>query len=240
MTGVSIIIPTYNESENLPVLVNKISSTLNIEDLGYEIIVVDDDSPDRTWEVAKNLGKQFPVRVLRRKQRNGLASAVVDGISVSDYDLIVVMDGDLQHPPGRIPDLLFPLLRGHDITIGSRFASGGSPGDFALIRLLTTYIANFIARLLFSNIRKINDIQSGFFGLKKSVTKECDLNPVGYKILLEILVKSDHAKVLEVGYEFRQREGGNSNMSIKTILNYLFHVARLKKYQIIKCSRNHL
>jgi dolichol-phosphate mannosyltransferase len=230
--GVSVIVPTYNESENIPPLLTQIDDVMSDWIDHYEILVVDDDSPDRTWEVAQSYSGQYPVRVSRRTDESGLATAVVHGIRKAGYDTTVVMDGDLQHPPESIPDLLSAIESGADIAIGSRFTPGGSPGEFSLIRLLTSIVANSLAKALFSDIRELSDIQSGFLAVRKEIVTEQSLDPIGYKILLEILVKCDYRRVHEVGYTFHPRDSGQSNMDIWTILAYLYHLWLLKRYQI--------
>lgn len=230
--AVTVVVPTYNERENLPDLLDRINAVLSDVSDRYEVIVVDDDSPDRTWEVAERYAQEYPVRVVRRTEETGLASAVVRGIAEAAYDTVIVMDGDLQHPPESVLELIVAIERGADIVVGSRFTTGGSPGEFGLIRLLTTFVANFLAKVLFPEVRALTDIQSGFFAVRTHIVDQAVLNPVGYKILLEILVKCDYEQIEEVGYEFRPRGGGQSNMDVWTILAYLYHLWLLKRYRL--------
>lgn len=201
------------------------------------MLVIDDDSPDRTWELAASYADEYPIRAIRRVEDTGLATAVIRGFVEAEYDTVIVMDGDLQHPPERLPDLLAAINDGADIAIGSRFTTGGSPGEFSLIRLITTFVANFLTKILFSELRNLTDIQSGFFAVQRRLTHEASLDPVGYKILLEILVKCNPGQIEEVGYEFRPRGGGQSNMDVSTVLLFLYHLFLLKRYRLLKRIR---
>src|SRR5208337_4158668 len=119
-TSVSIIIPTYNERDNIRELLERIQRSMEPLNDPFEILIVDDDSPDETWKVASDYSNSYPVRVLRRKGKRGLATAVLEGITASNYDIIVVMGADLQHPPETIPELLSDVTDGTDIAIASR------------------------------------------------------------------------------------------------------------------------
>lgn len=225
---VSIIVPTYNERENLTPLLERIKSTLGPSE-DYEVIVVDDDSPDRTWEKAQELSKDHPIKVLRRKGERGLGTAVVCGLKETKHDVVVVMDADLQHPPEKIPDLVAEIEKGADIAIGSRYVEGGEKGEFGFFRSLISRGADFLARTLFRKTRDVKDIQSGFFALQREVVESADLDPIGYKILLEILVQGDYEEISEVGYKFGERKSGKSKLGLGSILNYLRHIWSLSR-----------
>ena len=230
--GISVVLPTYNERENLPRVLNRIDDVFETVARPYEAIVVDDDSPDGTWELAQSLCDRYPLRVIRRTTESGLASAVVTGFQAASYDSILVIDADLQHPPERIPALLNAMKSGHDIAIGSRFVEGGSTGQFSVVRLTIWKTANALAKILFPKLRGISDLQSGFFVFNRSVIRDANLSPVGYKILLEILVRGHYDSITEVGYRFREREEGDSAMGVGTILAYFHHLVRLKRDSI--------
>ncbi|MFB6218002.1 MAG: polyprenol monophosphomannose synthase, partial [Halobacteriaceae archaeon] len=174
--ALSVIVPTYNERENIGPLLERIDATLDSE---YEVVVVDDDSPDGTWEVAREHADEYPVRVVRRREESGLATAVVRGIEEATYDVLVVMDADLQHPPETIPDLLAALEDGADIAVGSRLVEGGGMPDFGPHRRLISYGANLVARILLREVRGVRDLQSGFFAFRRSVVWGADLAPRG-------------------------------------------------------------
>jgi dolichol-phosphate mannosyltransferase len=217
----SVVVPTYNERENIPVLLDRLASALDRE---YEVLVVDDDSPDETWRVAEQCAESHPVRAIHRTDRQGLATAVLDGIDAAGGDIVVVMDADLQHPPERVPALVAAVEDGADIAVGSRFVEGGSVGDFGQVRYLVSKGADLLARTLFPAVRGIGDIQSGFFALRPAVVADADLQPTGYKILLEILVCCSYETVVEVGYEFGERNAGESKLGLDTVVDYLRHL----------------
>lgn len=227
--AVSVVIPTYNEADNLPALVERLDEALGDQPGGYELIVVDDDSPDGTWRVAHTLAGPFPVRVVRRRDASGLATAVAEGFRVARADRLVVMDADLQHPPGRVPDLLAALEEGADVAVGSRHTDGGSMGSFGPLRRAISWGADTLARTLLPATRGVSDLQSGFFAVRRSVVEDAELDPVGYKILLEILVQGEVDDVVEVGYTFGEREHGSSKLDAGSVVDYLRHLGRLTR-----------
>ena len=226
-TSVSIIIPTYNERDNLSELLERIQRSVGSLDFPYEVLVVDDDSPDETWKVAARYSENYSVRILRRKGKRGLATAVLEGIKKSYYDIVVVMDGDLQHPPEMIPKLISVVSDGADISICSRFVEKETLEQFGLFRRSMSKGADLIARTLFRQLRSIKDIESGFFAFHKDVIAHANLNPVGYKILLEILVQGDYKTVSEIPYRFDQRRAGASKLGINAAISYIYHMSSL-------------
>lgn len=226
MKKASIIIPTYDEKENIPELFERIDSSMDPV-YEYDIIVVDDDSPDRTWEVAEGYSDKYPVTVIRREEKKGLATAVIRGIEETDNEIVAVMDADLQHPPEKIPELISKVEKGADVAIGSRYIEGGSPDEFGIFRKAMSRGADLIAKTIFRDVRGISDIQTGFFALRKEVLEDADLDPAGYKILLELLVQGEYNRTEEVGYEFGERKGGESKLGIGTIFSYLKHLISL-------------
>lgn len=222
---VSVIVPTYNERDNLEELFERIS--VSLADYDYEIIVVDDDSPDKTWEFARQLSERYPVRVIRRTDEKGLSSAVIRGFKEASGDVFVVMDADLQHPPEVIPELIRAIERGADVAIASRYVPGGGVKDWYWYRKLISKGAIMVGRLALPKIRDIKDPVSGFFALRREVVEGAELNPVGFKILMEILVKGKYNKAVEVPFTFGLRRAGESKLGGKTILNYLKHIYRL-------------
>lgn len=221
---ISVIVPTYNERGNLLDLVKRIDKALKTYE--YEVVVIDDSSPDGTWDVAQELSKNYPVKPIKRKER-GLSTAVVRGIQESDNEILVVIDADLQHPPERIPALIEQIQKGADIAIGSRFVEGGGIGDWSRTRLFVSRVAKFLAGTLFREIREIKDVESGFFAFKKNILNNVELKPIGYKILLEILVMGNYRTVKEVGIEFHIRKHGKSKLGFRNISSYLHHLFRL-------------
>ena len=226
---ISVIVPTYNERENLEELFDRISRAL--EGYEYEIIIVDDDSPDGTWEFAQQLGKRYPVKVIHRTNEKGLSSAVIRGFREASGDVFVVMDADLQHPPEVIPELLKAIEDGADVAIASRYVPGGGVKNWYWYRKLISKGAIMIGRLALPKIRNVKDPVSGFFALRREVVEGVNLNPVGFKILMEILIKGKYGKVAEVPFTFGLRKAGESKLGTKTMLNYLRHVYRLMRWE---------
>ncbi|MDD5094009.1 MAG: glycosyltransferase family 2 protein [Dehalococcoidia bacterium] len=224
MTQLSIIVPTYNEKENLPILVERVHHALS--QIDYELIVVDDNSPDGTGELADELARERPIKVIHREGKLGLASAVIAGFEHAEGDVLGVIDADLQHPPEKIPDLYREM--GHsDIVIASRYVNGGGVEDWTFTRKVISIGAKIMPHFLFAKIRNVKDPLSGFFLFRKKVTEGIQWNPIGYKILLEILVKGKHNTVTEVPYVFTGRERGKSNFNWTEQVNYLKHLYRL-------------
>ncbi|WP_048166034.1 glycosyltransferase [Palaeococcus pacificus] len=226
---ISIIVPTYNERDNLEELFKRISGSLRGHD--FEIVVVDDDSPDKTWEKAQKLSKIYPVKVIRRKNEKGLSSAVIRGFSEAEGDVFVVMDADLQHPPEVIPKLIERIENGADIAVASRYVKGGKVENWYWYRRLISKGAIMIGRVALPKIRHVRDPVSGFFALKREVVEGIELNPVGFKILLEILIKGRYSRIEEIPFTFGLRNAGESKLSQKQIFNYLRHLWRLMKWE---------
>ncbi len=231
----SIIVPTYNERENLPVLVDRIDKALGGK-YSYEIIVVDDNSPDKTWEVALELARKgYPIVLVKRPGKLGLGTAVLDGVGKARGKYIAVMDADLQHPPEVLPKLLEAALStGADIVVASRYTRGGGVEGWSSIRKIISKGATLIAKLLLPQARLTTDPMSGFFLFKREIISDVELNPLGYKILLEILVKAKYNKVVDVPYTFHRRLRGESKLGAGEMWRYIKHVLRLSEYRPIK------
>lgn len=227
---VTVVVPTYNERENIKKLIPKISKAL----CGYiyEIIVVDDSSPDGTASAAKELSNNYPVRVILRPEKSGLSSAVVEGFKASHGKITGLIDADLQHPPEKIRTFVEALLKGQDIVIGSRYVNGGKIEGLGKFRVLVSRAAV----LLSIPLTRVKDPMSGYFFLKKKVIEYVQFNPMGYKILLEILVKGSYKKVEEIPYTFKLRETGKSKLSAGEYTNYLkllYHLYVFKLERIL-------
>ena len=235
----SLILPTYNEAENLPELLPKIDEVL--KDIQYEIIIVDDDSPDETWRIAHEISEKLDhVHVIRRIGRRGLSSAVVEGFLSAKGDVFAVMDADGQHDLGLLPALyntvkgILPseashnVVEGASIAIGSRYCEGGSVGGWDERRQLMSRVATKMAIRL-CKVR-VSDPMSGFFALDRAVFEDAlpRLNPKGFKILLDVLVhvkKGTTAK--EIPFTFGKRLHGESKLSRRVqieFLEYLYDV----------------
>ncbi len=224
LTKISIIAPTYNEIESLPVLVDRIHNCL--AGIDYELVVVDDNSPDGTGELAEELALTNPIKVVHRRGKLGLASAVIEGFQQASGDIIGVIDADLQHPPENILDLLDGMGEA-DIVVACRYMDGGGVEGWTFTREYISRGAKIIPHFLFAKIRYVKDPLSGFFLFRKKVIEGVDLNPIGFKILLEILIRGNHNSVAEVPYVFVGRELGTSTLNSTEQINYLKHLWRL-------------
>ncbi len=224
---ISIIIPTYNERDNITTLVERLHNV--ISGCCYEILFIDDNSSDGTIEVASALSNKYPVRMVVRKDKRGLASAVVDGINYATGKIIVVMDADLQHPPETIPRLAKAIEDGADIAIASRYVKDGGCLGWGLMRRVISKGAVFLAHLLLPSTRQVNDPMSGFFMFRKEVVAGADLKPSGYKILLEILLMGQSRKIVEVPFIFKTRSEGESKLGAGQQIDYLKHIYSLMK-----------
>jgi dolichol-phosphate mannosyltransferase len=217
----SLIVPTYNERENLPTLADRVHRAL--KGYHYELIIVDDNSPDGTAELAENLSHKYPVRLICRKGERGLASAVVAGFNYAKGEILGVIDADLQHPPERVPELLQQIEGGADVAVASRYIPGGSVGEWGILRRIISKGATILARML-PSIRKVKDPLSGFFLMRREVIEDIELKPVGYKILLEVLARGRINGVKEVPYTFGERTWGESKLDLREQINYLQHL----------------
>ena len=227
--AISIIIPTYKEKENIVPLVERIHNSLSKYD--YEIVIVDDNSADGSEELVSGLAPKYPVKIIVRKDKRGLSSAVVDGIASTDSENVIVMDADLQHPPEVLPAMI-KALENHDFVMASRYIKGGSPGEWKLSRKIVSKGATLLALPI---APKVKDPMSGFFGFKRAVLDTTSLSPTGWKIGLEILVRSKFKAVTEVPYTFVARARGESKLSRRIMWQYLRQLLDLYsyKYQIL-------
>ncbi len=224
MPKLSLILPTYNERENLGPVVNRIGAALRKIPVKWEILVVDDGSPDGTACMAKELASEFPIRVLTRNTRKGLARSVADGFRNGAGEFFLVMDADMSHPPERIPEMWNLITKDScDLVIGSRYVEGGGIRDWTVLRRLTSKIS----KLLVHPLTQVNDPLSGFFLVRRTVVNNGYLRPIGFKILLEILAKGDYGTVKEVPITFEERLHGTSKLSRRVMLEYLLQVVRL-------------
>lgn len=221
--SVSVVIPTYNERANVERIVNRVLHSLS--EYQTEVLVVDDDSPDETWQVAEQtFADEDRVRVIRRVDERGLATAVSRGFHEASHDACAVIDADLQHPPERLPDLLAAIQSGADIAIGSRHVSDGGIENWPRYRKAVSWGATKFAQIAVPEARHISDPMSGFFAVRREVVEDVELTPRGYKILLELLAKCDYERVDEVPYIFRERERGESKLTATEYQAFVEHI----------------
>ncbi|MFB3923298.1 MAG: glycosyltransferase family 2 protein [Terriglobia bacterium] len=226
---ISVVIPTYNEAAVIEETLRRSAAALERSGEEFELIVVDDSSSDGTAELAERLAKEFPVRVLRRPGRLGLATAVIDGWGIARGDLLAVMDADLQHPPEALSELVKVFRRpGTDLALASRYTNGGGVPQWSLIRRFISWGATQLASTVLPlSLADVTDPMSGMFALRKHVLDGVQLSPVGYKILLEVVAKGRYKKFEEVPYVFVERGRGTSKLGARQYLEYLVHLARL-------------
>ncbi|MCL6626879.1 glycosyltransferase [Alicyclobacillus shizuokensis] len=223
----SIIVPTYNERENVCILADRIAQVLADRTDWYELWFVD-DSDDDTPDILQALMQRDPhVRVHHRGHGRGLATAVVEGFQRAGGEFFIVMDADLQHPPEVLPTVMDRLLQGIDVVIPSRFVAGGSDGGLTGTRKLVSWIARKMGQLALHRLRHVSDCTSGFFGIRRSVVDGVPLAPIGWKILIEVLAKGRYRTVHEIPYRFIARRAGESKMSLREQWNYVHHLIRL-------------
>lgn len=229
--GLSVVVPTYNERDNISHLIGRCLKTFSESSLNSEILVVDDDSEDYTWLYPTRLfGDDERVRVIRRQTDDtGLAQSVVEGFEKATQDYIAVIDADCQHPPEKLSELFNALDDGADIAIGTRHGEGGKIENWPLWRKLVSKGATACATFALPESRGVSDPLSGFFAVRQEVIQGLELNPQGYKILLEVLAKGeyDHEKVVEVPYVFSERERGESKLTATEYKNFLEHLGQL-------------
>jgi dolichol-phosphate mannosyltransferase len=232
---VSLIVPTINESENLPALLEGISKALS--GTSFEVIIVDDNSKDATPQVCAELAKRYPLKLMvRARPANGLSGAVLHGMAEARGKYLCVMDADLQHPPEKLPELLAPLRSGEaDFVLGSRYMPGGSTATkWGIFRKMNSQLATLLARPLAG---KTTDPMAGFFALKRETYANAqNLTPLGYKIALELMCKCRVQTVREIPIHFGMRTRGESKLSLKQQFRYLEHLSRLYDFKYPRAS----
>ena len=223
---VSVVVPTFRESANIQELVERVERALP----SPELIIVDDNSNDGTEQVVAAIGRPW-VRLHVRRNERGLSSAVIAGCRLATAPTIVVMDADLSHPPEAIPRMLEALDNGADFVIGSRYVAGGTMDQaWTVFRRVNSLVATAFARPL----TRLADPMSGFFAMRSAAFRQTkDLNPIGYKIALEMLVKGPFKAPTEVPIHFADRKRGESKLSLKEQVRYIRHVLRLYRFKLI-------
>jgi dolichol-phosphate mannosyltransferase len=227
----SLIVPTYNESRNLEELLRQLTAVLEPRLAGeYEILVVDDDSPDGTWAVAMRLAERWPaVRVMRRRSEKGLSTAVIRGWQAARGEVLAVIDADLQHPPEVLARLWEAIKAGADLAVASRHVEGGGVSDWSALRRALSRGAQLLGlAVLPSVVGRVSDPMSGYFMVRRAAIAGAEMSPLGYKILIEVLGRGRIRTVSEVGYVFRERLAGESKVTAKLYVDYLRHLVRLR------------
>ncbi len=222
--SLSIVVPTLNEGRNLKELIKRLDRTLRGK--SYEILIIDKFSADNTKSIVQKLTRIYPVKFYQVSY--DLSNSVIYGFKKSQGKIIVIMDGDLSHPPEFLPKFLARIEKeGCDLVVGTRRKAGGRVEDWPFHRRLVSRLGEIMARPL---VGKCTDPMSGFFVIRRSVIEGIKLSPIGYKILIEILVKGKYKKYDEVPYVFKNRKRGSSKLNTREFLRYLMHLARLYLY----------
>jgi dolichol-phosphate mannosyltransferase len=227
----SLILPTYKEGQNIAKIVSILSELLDnkIPDR-YELIVVDDNSPDDTWRIAQNITPEYPqLRVMRRIEEKGLSTAVIRGWQVARGEILGVIDADLQHPPEVLYQLLDEMDKGAELAVASRHVEGGGVSEWSAVRRFLSRGAQLLGLVILPEvIGRLSDPMSGYFMVRRSAIVGKKMSPVGYKILIEVAARGKIRWIAEAGYVFREREAGESKVTWKQYIEYLQHLITLR------------
>ena len=228
----SVIIPTFNEKENIGKIVPRINEVFAGSGINGEIIVVDDNSKDGTQQIVADLAKKTDnIKLLIRYQDPGLSQSVIDGFRAARSDIFLVIDADFSHPTELIPSFYREIMAGNDIVVGSRYIAGGNIVNWPLQRRIISKGATLLGRLI---VPRVKDPVSGFFAIRREVIVDAPLKPKGYKILLEILGRGHWRLVKEIPFTFKDRVEGSSKLKGKTMKEYALQVLDILKYKATK------
>jgi dolichol-phosphate mannosyltransferase len=221
---VSVVIPTYNEAGGIEHLISALTDVFAQANVNGEIVVVDDNSPDGTGALVDSLAARYPVRCVHRAGKLGLSSAVIAGWATCTSPILGVMDADFSHDPKIIPAMLSAIRSGEcELAIGSRYIPGGGITNWPWRRRITSRVAIMLAVPL----TRVKDITSGFFFCKRSVIEGVQLDPIGFKIGLEVIMKGNYRNAKEVPYVFTDRRHGSSKLNSGEVFNYLKQLGKI-------------
>lgn len=222
--AVSVVIPTYNEAGGIERLIAALDAMFRGAGIDAEIVIVDDNSPDGTGAIVDALAVRYPVRCLHRAGKLGLASAVIDGWATCTSSILGVMDADFSHDPAIIPDMIAAIQSGAcELAIGSRYIPGGGITNWPWRRRVTSRVAIMLAMPL----TPVKDITSGYLFCRRSVIDGVRLDPIGFKIGLEVIMKGKYRNAKEVPYVFTDRRVGSSKLNSGEIVNYLKQLVKI-------------
>lgn len=223
----SLVVPTYNERDRLPELVRGIFGAYQKEAVEGELVIVDDNSPDGTGRLADELAVQYPIQVIHRSGKLGLGTAVIQGFKAAAGETVGVIDADLSHPPSLVPRMLAVMRQSRaDLVIGSRYIPGGGTRNWELSRLIMSRFACALARF----VTPVRDATSGFFLIRRDLARGVTISAGGFKICLELLIRSQPALVVEVPYVFSGRTAGESKMNLTEATGYLRQLRDLRHF----------
>ncbi len=227
--SLTIVVPTFNERDRLADLVAAVFDVFTRHGLSGELIIVDDNSPDGTGELARELATRHPIKVIHRPGKLGLGTAVIEGFARSESPVLGVMDADLSHPPSLLPAMLSILTSSSaDLVVASRYIPGGETRNWPVARRWMSRLACWLARPL----TPVRDATSGFFLIRRDLTRDVRISAGGFKICLELLVRSRPRLVVEVPYAFSNRTAGESKMNLREAMGYLHQLANLARLQL--------
>ena len=226
----SVVLPTYNEAATVGHVLRQLDEVLHREPFTSEILLVDDNSKDRTVEVTQSVSLRTPLRIIERRNERGLASAILRGFQEAEGRALVVLDTDGSHPPSLAPTLLKIILWGEaEMAIASRYADGGVVSNWRLDRRLLSMGATLLARPL-TNGENVQDPMSGFFAIHKKLLTRTAIKPIGYKLGFEMIVRCGPHPIVEVPYVFQDRVAGKSKLSLRQVGDFIWHVGSLYRY----------
>ncbi len=230
----TVVVPTYNEASNVAEMVRRLEACL--DGIAWEVIFVDDNSPDRTADVVRGIAAQHPrVRCLQRLGRRGLSSACIEGFLASAATYVAVIDGDGQHDETLLPDMLQALRGGAlDIVVGSRYVSGGGIGDWQEKRASMSRFATKLSRIVVRG--DLADPMSGFFMFNRAALSDIfpRLSGIGFKILVDLFASAAHPlRFLELPYGFRERHAGESKLDNQAVWDFLMLIADKKVGHVV-------
>jgi dolichol-phosphate mannosyltransferase len=226
--SISLVVPTYNERDRLAELVRAIFDVYASAGITGELVIVDDNSPDGTGALADALSSLHPIRVLHRAGKLGLGTAVIDGFGVANAPIVGVIDADLSHPPALVPAMLAAMQDSRaDLAIGSRYVPGGGTRNWAFSRVLMSRFACLLAR----GLTPVRDPTSGFFLIRRELARGVRISAGGFKICLELLIRSEPRLVIELPYVFEGRTAGASKMNLKEAAGYLVQLRDLRRFK---------
>ncbi len=222
----SMVVPTYNEAGGIERLIRSLGDIFRRDGLDGEIVVVDDNSPDGTGAIVDRLAAELPVRCLHRPGKLGLSSGVIDGWKFArpESQALGAMDADFSHDVDILPKMVAALESGeYGLAVGSRYVAGGGITNWPWTRIVTSRVACLLA----SPLTRVKDITSGYFLVRREALDGVRLDPIGFKIGLEVVAKAHYGKAIEIPFVFTDRVVGESKLNEKEIFNYLRQLRRL-------------
>jgi dolichol-phosphate mannosyltransferase len=224
-----MIMPTYNERDRLTELVEALYAAAADARLDLELVVVDDNSPDGTGALADELARTRRMQVVHREGKLGLGTAVVAGFAVASADVVGVMDADFSHPPALVPRMLAVFRAASaDVVVASRYIAGGSTPNWPFKRRLLSRVGCLLAQ----GLSPISDAASGFFLIRRDIAQGVAIKAGGFKICIELIVRGRPGRLVEIPYQFDDRELGESKMSLREAAGYLVQLKDLYLHRL--------